>query len=307
MGTIEVGDASWLHFFRGSLLGTSEPCHVVHWQDGTFFQLQMESVDVDVSPLVPSSPLARCADVCQQWGNTVDMSILDDHSLLIITHTAIALFLIPSNQPPFSHLLLTPVARFDFPFRVVTLSTAVTGYNLQANDINMTSPKPLRRQPLSVLIRSLDSGFYVIHHYVFDLETPSQPGGHPPAIPLRFPPIHIRTIPTLPSCSTIHVSPSGRGFWLETRNVGPKTHSYPARCVVPFYISAMSTRPVAPDLPEEWQVDFRVGAKNLYERPCGWKDLLDGRQRISSIALDDSMGRVAVGDMDGGIIVLNYV
>ncbi|KAF8512389.1 hypothetical protein JB92DRAFT_280026 [Gautieria morchelliformis] len=287
LGTIDAGAASWLHFFRGPLLGLSEQPRVVHWQDDCIFRLYGEIV-------FPGD-----------WNNTVDMSVLEDNSLLMVTHTSIELFLIPTNQAPCSISSLCAVARFNLPWRLLTIATAVTGYNLQTHCIRIPGQKPPRRQPLSVLVRSLDGGFHVIHHYVFDIET-LQPDGKPPAIPIRFPPTHVRTIHILPSCGKICLSPSGRGCWLETRNVGPKTHSYPARCVVPLYINAVSTQLLAPDIPEEWQVDFNVGTKTLYERPCGWKDLVDGRQRISSVALDDSMGRIAIGDTDGCIVVLNY-
>ena len=234
------------------------------------------------------------------------MKVLDDNSLLMINHTTIELFQIPTNQASFSLVTLCRVGRFNLPPRIFTLATAVTGYNLQGNDTRSPAVKSPRRRPLSVLVRTLDGGNYVIHHYVFDLETPRLDGS-PPALPLRFPPTHVRTIQTLPSCSAIHLSTSGRGYWLETRNVGPKTHIYPARCVVPLYLNSVSTEQVAPDIPEKWQVDLKVGPKHLYERPCGRKDLEEGRQRISSVAFDDSMGRMAVGDIDGGIVILNYV
>jgi hypothetical protein len=304
LGTVDAGAASWLHFFRGSLLGLSEQPRVVHWQDGCVFRLQGEIVfPGDVGPLARAC--IRYTEVYLQWNNTVDMSILDDNSLLMVTHTSIELFLIPTDQAPWSILSLCAVGRFNLPWRLVTIATAFTGYNLQTNYIRIPGQKPPCRQPLSVLVRSLDGGFHVIHHYVFDIET-LRLDGKSLSIPLRFPPTLVRTLHILPSCSKISLSPSGRGCWLETRNVGPKTHSYPARCVVPLYINAVSIQPLAPDIPEEWQVNFNVGTKTLYERPCGWKDLVDGRQRISSVALDDGMGRIAIGDTDGCIVVLNY-
>jgi len=39
---------------------------------------------------------------------------------------------------------------------------------------------------------------------------------------------------------------------------------------------------------------------------AGLKDLKEGRHRISIVAMDDSVGRVAVGDIDGAIVVLDY-
>jgi hypothetical protein len=235
--------------------------------------------------------------------NMRNMHMLDDNWVLVLDAT-IALFYIPDNRPVFDFSHLSPVALFDFPFPLEILESSFTGYRPKGSDICRSALKP-HGETLSVLIYSLDDGFDAIHHYVFDLETP-QPDGSPPAIPIRFPPTCVGTIYPLPSCRSMYISPSGRGFWLETRNLGSKTRSYPARCVVPIFINCTSKQQATPDLREERQVDLVVGPKYLYARPCRWRDLVRGRQRISSVVMDDSMGRLAVVDVDGTIEILNY-
>lgn len=252
---------------------------------------------------VPTTSTALRAEAVAQWNTTLSMTFIDNNSILLLRQNTVELFLFPTVQAPLTQTSINPVASYTFPF--FAYEATLTGYYPQAHGAPMSVSGQTLRHPISVLLRAHEDGDDNVHHFVFDLE-PRQLDGSLPSRPIRFPPTHARKIPVSPSCSRLYLNPSGRGYWLETRNVGSKRRSYPARCVIGLCITSTSTRGVAPDLPETWQVDLKVGTTPLYHRQCGLKDLKEGRHRISIVAMDDSVGRVAVGDIDGAIVVLDY-
>lgn len=79
----------------------------------------------------------------------------------------------------------------------------------------------------------------------------------------------------------------------------------PSRCIIGADVSnepnvtSTSTR-------QEWGNFLNIGEKEVYTRSCGLRELLLKKYQIQSVDLEDCVGRIAIGDLDGNVEVLEY-
>lgn len=181
---------------------------------------------------------------------------------------------------------------------------------------------------VTVLMRYSDDGFDMIQQY--DLlpnpraqatQDSKQRQGEMDALPCVFPAEYTRVVSVAPSCCGLHVSQSGKGFWMQTRNVSTRRCIYPARCLIGFdvvqrgreeeeeeagHIGEVSgSRPQAGDVTRE--NDLHVCEGELYSRRCDMSEIMWRKYVIITADLEDTVGRIAVGDRDGKVVVLDYV
>jgi hypothetical protein len=108
---------------------------------------------------------------------------------------------------------------------------------------------------------------------------------------------------------------SGRALWLETRALPASARrgdTRPARCVLG--IDAAGARrglPRAilewgpPETGARWPADVvRVHEREMYARPCGVGEVVRRKYGLVALALDDTAGRVALGNRDEKVQVL---
>ncbi|KAH9947000.1 hypothetical protein B0H21DRAFT_741288, partial [Amylocystis lapponica] len=60
--------------------------------------------------------------------------------------------------------------------------------------------------------------------------------------PCILPPGETKSFVVAPSACKLQVGPSGKGFWIQTRNVTSRHSMYPARCLSGFYVTTASER-----------------------------------------------------------------
>lgn len=186
------------------------------------------------------------------------------------------------------------------------------------------------KEPVTILMRYTDEGFDMIQQYDLlpktNAQTPIPAGAKAPRpgtdeLPCIFPTQYTRVISVAPSCCRLHVGHSGKGFWMQTRNVSTRHSVYPARCLVGFDIlrpkvehasearekgdSGAAARGKARDVPQ--QNDLHLCDGELYARRCDMSEIMWRKYVISSADLEDTVGRIAVGDREGKVVVLDYV
>jgi hypothetical protein len=99
---------------------------------------------------------------------------------------------------------------------------------------------------------------------------------------------------------------TGRALWLETRALpagGPgarRGNTRPARCVLRLDVPAARDGVQIPCVP-----DMRVHAREIFARPCGVGEVVRRKYALVALALDDAAGRVALGNRDGTVQVLD--
>lgn len=150
-------------------------------------------------------------------------------------------------------------------------------------------------------------------------KTPSRPGNNGP---LLFPVESTRTYKIAPSSCHLTVSSGGKGFWVQTHNVTNRHNQYPARCVMGFGISppeqdiprtsSKSYHPEVVLLKENKAIvdqvdDLQLCKGQLYARRCDMSEILRRKYSLVTADLDDTVGRIAIGDRCGKIEVLDYV
>ncbi|KZT10767.1 uncharacterized protein LAESUDRAFT_741181 [Laetiporus sulphureus 93-53] len=138
--------------------------------------------------------------------------------------------------------------------------------------------------------------------------------------PFQFPPQWANAVVVAPSCRDLFVSPSGKGFWMQTRNVTSRHAVHPARCLVGFHITpaaSKQTSPVTKGHPDgaKGQAlstepmrgnELHVSSDVLYSRRCDMSEIIWKRYSIISAALEDTVGRIAIGDRMGRVEVLDF-
>lgn len=165
--------------------------------------------------------------------------------------------------------------------------------------------------PVTVLSRYIDEGFDTLHQYDL-LPNPKAKGegsskpcnGAMDRLPCIFPSQYTQVISVAPSSCDLRVGPSGKGFWTETRNVTLRHSRTPARCLVGFTINpgpydnggkSGDVRPASLELCQDV----------LYSRRCNIHEILWKKYMVVSTALEDTVGRIAVGDVMGKVEVLD--
>ncbi|CDO77102.1 hypothetical protein BN946_scf184501.g7 [Trametes cinnabarina] len=172
-------------------------------------------------------------------------------------------------------------------------------------------------EPVTVLSRSSDGGFDTMHQYDF-LPNPKAKGEEDKKddalpvldrLPCIFPSQYsVNIVP--PSCCDLRVGPSGKGFWTETRNMVVRHAKNPARCLVGFEVGPADTENDAKEKERGKAVEPRASQVRkcqdvLYARRCNIHEILWKKYIITATALEDTVGRIAVGDVTGKVEVLD--
>jgi hypothetical protein len=165
-------------------------------------------------------------------------------------------------------------------------------------------------KPITILFRCREDGHHTIRQY--DLLPKSTEASEEKELneflasfPFHFPSICTRVIPVTPSCSQLRFSSSGKGIWLETRNVsfGIANDTRAARCIIGADVSR-------DDEEEENQQEcgnrLNISKGEVYSRYCGMQEVMMRRYKVNSVDLEDSVGRIVIGDRDGNVEVLEY-
>ncbi|KAI0823690.1 hypothetical protein BC628DRAFT_1382841 [Trametes gibbosa] len=169
-------------------------------------------------------------------------------------------------------------------------------------------------EPVTVLSRCSDDGFEMMHQYDL-LPNPKAKESGPKSkasdlvldrLPCVFPSQYTRVMNVAPSSCDLRVGPSGKGFWTETRNVVVRHSRNPARCLVGFEVTPAEGTP-GKDGGKAGPPSARVSLSKdaLYARRCNIHEILWKQYIITSTALEDTVGRIAVGDVTGKVEVLD--
>ncbi|OBZ70872.1 hypothetical protein A0H81_09140 [Grifola frondosa] len=178
--------------------------------------------------------------------------------------------------------------------------------------------------PVTILSRYSDGGFDTLRQY--DLLPLSRPKARssgyeyagdrdePDGLPCMLPSQSTRVIRVPPSCNNLHVGSSGKGIWMLTRNVTSRRSVYPARCILGFDMASdlHGRRETSEDEVNYWcdskgGNDLHVCRDVLYSRRCDMSEILSKKYSIVSASLDDTVGRIAIGDRFGKVEVLDLV
>ncbi|KAI0630408.1 hypothetical protein C8Q77DRAFT_1064119 [Trametes polyzona] len=167
-------------------------------------------------------------------------------------------------------------------------------------------------EPVTILSRYSDDGFETLHQYDLlpnpkarEKEDAKEDDLVLDRIPCIFPSDCTRILSVAPSSCDLRVGPSGKGFWTETRNVVVRHAKNPARCLVGFEVTN------AKDEPEDGRkagpptARVELSKDVLYARRCNIHEILWKKYIICSTALEDTVGRIAVGDVTGKVEVLD--
>ncbi|RDX47873.1 hypothetical protein OH76DRAFT_1405425 [Lentinus brumalis] len=163
-------------------------------------------------------------------------------------------------------------------------------------------------EPVTVLARHVDDGFELLYQYDLFPNPKAQASAKvleaadcPPCI---FPSLYTRVISVAPSCCDFRVGSSGKGFWTETRNITLRHARTPARCLVGFTVRPNPYESEGKD-PTRRTAHLQLCKDTLYARRCNIHEILWKKYMISSTALEDTVGRIAVGDVTGRVEVLD--
>jgi len=176
-------------------------------------------------------------------------------------------------------------------------------------------------ETVSILRRCRDDGFNTIEQ--FDLLPMAKPskaaqGQEQPKRPCVFSSEYtwIKSVP--PSCSSLRAGASGKGFWMQTENITSRHSVHPARCLMGFDVQLESGVDDCLDRKKEstdrrkrveghpgWN-ELHVGQNPVYSRRCAMGEIVEGKYSITSNDLEDTVGRIALGDRNGWVEVLDY-
>ncbi|KAI0692024.1 hypothetical protein C8T65DRAFT_670163 [Cerioporus squamosus] len=163
-------------------------------------------------------------------------------------------------------------------------------------------------EPVTVLARYSDDGFEMLHQYDLLPNPKTQASAKVPEAaecpPCIFPSQYTRVISVAPSCCDFRVGSSGKGFWTETRNITLRHARTPARCLVGFTVRSNPYEREGKD-PMRRTAHLQLSKDTLYQRRCNIHEILWKKYMISSTALEDTVGRIAVGDVTGRVEVLD--
>ncbi|CCL98660.1 uncharacterized protein FIBRA_00662 [Fibroporia radiculosa] len=150
-------------------------------------------------------------------------------------------------------------------------------------------------------------------------------------LPCKFPPTWTAAFVVPPSSQQLHVSSSGKGFWIETRNVTLRNIKQPARCLKGFYVAWGSDKQL-PTREQEQQEDktcseleasecgdcanplstatsgnkVRLCRDSIYVRRCDMHEIIWKLYSMVTATFDDSVGRIALGYRNGKVEILDY-
>jgi hypothetical protein len=123
-----------------------------------------------------------------------------------------------------------------------------------------------------------------------------------------------------PSSSQLKVSSGGKGIWIQTHNITTRLARYHARCIVGFEITSCP-KPIPPNTSNHCEIfllkdkaadsdevgDVFMCQSQLYARRCNMSEIIRKKYSIIAADLEDSVGRIAVGDCWGKVEILDYV
>ncbi|KAI0085102.1 hypothetical protein BDY19DRAFT_897406 [Irpex rosettiformis] len=184
--------------------------------------------------------------------------------------------------------------------------------NVEAPEASSSSLSPLP-PPVTVL---LSQAAHTLIQIDLLPRRPSNKGG--PTAPYEMPRTPTRVFQIAPSSRQLKASSGGKGIWLQTHNVTNRRAKHPARCIMGFDVCApaqdpkpwksnhcevalLMNRPVA-----EGGSDVHICQSQLYSRRCDMSEILYKKYCVVAADLEDSVGRIAVGDRRGKIEVLDY-
>ncbi|TFK53704.1 hypothetical protein OE88DRAFT_1272741 [Heliocybe sulcata] len=175
--------------------------------------------------------------------------------------------------------------------------------------------------PISVLLRGVRD-LRKADFAPSDLVAASQSGSAPAGSSSRDEPdsaglllTQISSIPVTPSQGDIRIGPSGKGIWLETRNVTQNHSTYPARCIVGFNLREQ-TQQEAPSTPSNpLSVHHQLPGnvlelcqKEVYVQRIGsmapWTP--GNMNALPGMAFDDTVGRIAIARREGKVQILDF-
>ncbi len=135
-------------------------------------------------------------------------------------------------------------------------------------------------------------------------------------LPFVYPAEYTRILDVAPSSCELHIGARGKGFWIQTRNVVTRHSEHPARCLIGFDITKarleegqtlQTVDPTAKREPRIVDNVLRVCEEDIYARTCSMGEVFWKKYSLVSADLEDTVGRIAVGDRDGMVEVLDYV
>lgn len=168
-------------------------------------------------------------------------------------------------------------------------------------------------EPVTILSRYSDDGFETMHQYDLlpnpkaqDSDAKEKPSNLAyDRLPCVFPSQYTRVMSVAPSSCDLRIGPSGKGFWTETRNVIVRHAKNPARCLVGFEVTTAEGEPKAGGKTGPPTARVELSKDVLYARRCNIHEILWKKYMISATALEDTVGRIAVGDVTGNVEVLD--
>ncbi|OCH93728.1 hypothetical protein OBBRIDRAFT_770939 [Obba rivulosa] len=168
-------------------------------------------------------------------------------------------------------------------------------------------------ETVSVLRRCRDDGFHTIEQFDLLPMQKAPNGQEQPKRPCVFSSQYtwIKSVP--PSCGSLRAGASGKGFWMQTENVTSRHSVYPARSLIGFDIRGERGEDDRSDGKKGdterrhpgWN-ELQVGQNPVYSRRCAMGEILEGKYFITSNDLEDTVGRIALGDRHGRVEVLDY-
>jgi len=183
----------------------------------------------------------------------------------------------------------------------------------------MTSPSPMSKKghceqsvhPLSIILRCCDDGFDTIRQYDLPVApTIKQHSSEGDELPWILPTDYTCVMSVAPSSHYFRAGPRGKGFWMQTKNVSSRRSVHPARCIVGFDIMNDSKDGPTSDL-QSTQVpvdnDLHICEQSLYSRRCDPGEIVRKKYCLHSADIEDTVGRIVVGDRQGKIEILDYV
>ena len=137
--------------------------------------------------------------------------------------------------------------------------------------------------------------------------------------PVRMPAEVTRIFKIAPSTCNLRVAPGGKGFWMQTHNVKNRHTVYPARCLMGFDVTTSQIDQLPSRLsPSEVVMlkdkpsmltnanDLHFCKNAVYSRRCDMGEILRKKYSVVTADLEDTVGRIAIGDRCGKIEVLDY-
>ncbi|GBE80654.1 hypothetical protein BKA93DRAFT_801705 [Sparassis latifolia] len=128
-------------------------------------------------------------------------------------------------------------------------------------------------------------------------------------VPCVFPTGSTRVLVVPPSCCKLNAGSSGKGYWIQTWNVTSRHSEYPARCLMGFHLSSEGEGKDDAIKLQYGQPgsDLNLCQGTLYSRRCDMSEIIWKKYMIVSTALEDTVGRLAIGDRTGKVEVVDFV